>query len=434
MPRDHDAYRAEAQHRYSMPKTSPPTPLHSPDVIITRSGLSIPKGSVGKPARAEKPTPRRKKERTKAAQRVDKLLKPLSQLAKEHPSVPVADIGAYVHRSAAERRREVEQCKVPGKIKRPMNAFMLYRKAYQNLAKSLCTQNNHQVVSQVCGGGWPMEPEHVREQFNEWAKIERANHQTAHPGYKFTPAKPKRKRSDDADASDPEGGDYDGCHEGSRSRSRPKVARRGPATASPSPATYQQPYSSHLHSYPRGLPMLGFDIHDHALYSGKALVMPFDRSGFVDSHYCQQSVQQHNGPSGLIEDVYVRKTANPAPAAGYGAGPVDSELSLLGPYAGMSSIGMVESAIDPSLVSYEASPSEAAFGDMGFENQQKWYPQLGFRELARDAPDSGTHFDDALDPGLKYLQGEENDWHIQEIDSLDNCMANGGHSLGRRES
>jgi hypothetical protein len=81
---------------------------------------------------------------------------------------------------------------------------MLYRKAYQNLAKRLCTQNNHQLVSQVCGNSWPLEPESLRAQFNEWARIERANHQKAHPEYKFTPAKPKPKDEDVQPASDDE--------------------------------------------------------------------------------------------------------------------------------------------------------------------------------------------------------------------------------------
>jgi hypothetical protein len=73
--------------------------------------------------------------------------------------------------------------KVPGKVKRPMNAFMLYRKAYQNLAKEYCPHNK--VVSQVCGVSWQLEPNHVRAQFADWANIERANHHKAHPSYKF---------------------------------------------------------------------------------------------------------------------------------------------------------------------------------------------------------------------------------------------------------
>ena len=119
--------------------------------------------------------------------------RPLSKIALELPDVFVADINLLVRRPIEERRKEIGDAKNPGKIKRPMNAFMLYRKAYQNLAKRLCAHNNHQLVSQVCGDRWKIEPEDVREQFKEWATIERSNHQEAHPEYKFAPAKPRPK-------------------------------------------------------------------------------------------------------------------------------------------------------------------------------------------------------------------------------------------------
>jgi hypothetical protein len=100
----------------------------------------------------------------------------------KHSHVPIFDIDTYVHRSTEERRQEV----VSGKIKQPMNAFMLYRMAYQNRAKELCKQE-HSIsqVSQVCGNSWRLEPDHVRAQFTEWAKINRKNHYKAHPSYKF---------------------------------------------------------------------------------------------------------------------------------------------------------------------------------------------------------------------------------------------------------
>lgn len=116
----------------------------------------------------------------------------MSQITLE-VEVPVANIEEYVNRSSEVRRQEVEMGKNPGRIKRPMNAFMLYRKAYQLRAKEWASQHNHQVVSRVCGLSWPMEPEHIREQFKAWAETERDNHQKAHPDYKFTPSKPAAK-------------------------------------------------------------------------------------------------------------------------------------------------------------------------------------------------------------------------------------------------
>ncbi|KAF2089132.1 hypothetical protein K490DRAFT_38767, partial [Saccharata proteae CBS 121410] len=93
----------------------------------------------------------------------------------------------WVNRPASVRRTEVEKRK--GYVTRPMNSFMLYRSAYAERTKQWCLQNNHQVVSSVSGESWPLEPPEIREQYNDYAKIERINHQNAHPDYKFSPSK-----------------------------------------------------------------------------------------------------------------------------------------------------------------------------------------------------------------------------------------------------
>ena len=82
--------------------------------------------------RAASPKPKAKKikkEKVKAEHRIARLEKPLSELTRTWTHVPVVDIDAYVNRSAEIRRQEVEEGKNPGKVKRPMNSFMLYRKA-----------------------------------------------------------------------------------------------------------------------------------------------------------------------------------------------------------------------------------------------------------------------------------------------------------------
>jgi hypothetical protein len=154
------------------------------------------------------------KEETKAERKTPVLYEPLSGLAKDM-KLPVEDIKAYVNRSVQERREEVEESKVPHKVKRPMNSFMLYRKAYQNVAADWSFQmrtngGNHGIVSQVCGDAWKLEPESIKDQFAEWARVERLNHRKAHPDYKFTPSQVKtnapktmkRKRSLSSSFSD----------------------------------------------------------------------------------------------------------------------------------------------------------------------------------------------------------------------------------------
>ncbi|KAK3066006.1 hypothetical protein LTR53_017803, partial [Teratosphaeriaceae sp. CCFEE 6253] len=150
------------------------------------------------------PAARSKKEKKSKLDRskTPKLTAPLSILTKDL-SVPCKDMDAWVHRSAETRRAEVE--KRNGYVTRPMNSFMLYRSCYAERTKAWCVQNNHQVVSSVSGESWPMEPQEVRRQFEEWARVERENHAKAHPDYKFSPSKSTKRRK--GDFSDDEGDD-----------------------------------------------------------------------------------------------------------------------------------------------------------------------------------------------------------------------------------
>ncbi|KAI1419279.1 hypothetical protein F5Y12DRAFT_794273 [Xylaria sp. FL1777] len=228
---------ATSHNTYSTPGTSPPTPVQA-DGITTRSGRAIMRpataSTLTRPARIEKPAPRgRAKKRKRAvgdayAEQSSSisLADPLSELVKGITTIADTDIEAYVNRSPEDRQREVAQSKT-GKVKRPMNAFMLYRKAYQNRTKewkrlddirrkeeesNLASEggrpekghDNHQVISQVCGISWNMEPQDLRDQYDEWAKIERNNHKLAFPDYKFAPAKSKVKKAAGG------GGDGDG--------------------------------------------------------------------------------------------------------------------------------------------------------------------------------------------------------------------------------
>lgn len=111
------------------------------------------------------------------------------------------DIDAYVNRSVDVRQQEVKGTK-DGKIKRPMNAFMLYRKGFQNRIKEHQKNENHQGVSKVAGDGWGLEDEHVRNQFNQWSQIERQMHAAAFPHYKFKPIKTNKASTEPGNVSE----------------------------------------------------------------------------------------------------------------------------------------------------------------------------------------------------------------------------------------
>jgi hypothetical protein len=177
------------QNQYATPAHSPP-----PSSNVSNSGVGGDFASrvlAPKSNKVEKSTPKRKKERAKPIKNLPPLEKPLSELTKDIDA-PIADIEQWVNRPEEVRRGEIDTGKNPGRIKRPMNAFMLYRKAFQERAKKWLGQHNHQIVSKVCGASWTKEPESLRAKFRDWAEIERANHHKAHPNYKFTPSKPSK--------------------------------------------------------------------------------------------------------------------------------------------------------------------------------------------------------------------------------------------------
>ncbi|KAK8125059.1 uncharacterized protein PG998_000818 [Apiospora kogelbergensis] len=152
---------------------------------------SVQSGGVTKPKPKPKPKAKGKKKPASDSDPKFNFDEPLSVMCKRVTDVQDADIEAWVNRSIEERRHEVDVDK-NHKIKRPMNAFMLYRKHHQNRVKLRFSHENHQIVSAVCGQGWAQEPKEVIEQYNEWARIERDNHARAFPDYKFTPSKSKK--------------------------------------------------------------------------------------------------------------------------------------------------------------------------------------------------------------------------------------------------
>lgn len=225
--------------------------------------------------------------------------RPLSQLTKDYKT-PVRDMSIWVHRSVEERMAEVERKK--GYISRPMNSFMLYRSAYADRVKQFCKENNHQVVSQVTGASWPLEPNEIRTLYEQLAIMERDNHAAAHPDYKFAPNKAvKRSRNDDAASdSDP---DWEGSTRGSkRSRSMRRFDSRS-ASSTPFDDRHSR------YAYPmRALNLSGYEMSNP--YGPAPLMVGPD--GFVGQYY-QATTQM--GPYGgdQISDIRYERMDDPFP-------------------------------------------------------------------------------------------------------------------------
>ena len=260
----------------------------------TSSGPSAPRAKKAKPTKGEKA-------------KTPKLDAPLSVLTKDS-DVPLKDMHAWVHRPAEDRLQEVAN-RPKNKITRPMNSFMLYRSAYADRTKRWCTQNNHQVVSSVSGESWPMEPKEIKDLYTEYARIERDNHQKAHPGYKFSPTKPGsagRKQRKDASEEDDEESDLetmDGEYlPSSRSRSR----RLRHATPEPNwTGGYQNQYGHHVGT------VVGNPDAQQSSYQynnpNKPLPAPMVDNGLYGQYY--QTIVQARDEN--IEDVLFQKTSVP---------------------------------------------------------------------------------------------------------------------------
>lgn len=159
------------------------------------SGISSsPKSRAPKVAKRQAPPRKDAKKARRQVSRVQipRLSRPLSELTAAHEHIPIKDMSTWVNRPVATRL--AENVKRGNYVTRPMNSFMLYRSAYSERTKFWCAQNNHQVVSTVSGQSWPLEPRPIRDQYAEYARIERENHAAANPTYRFRPHKNKKSK------------------------------------------------------------------------------------------------------------------------------------------------------------------------------------------------------------------------------------------------
>lgn len=247
--------------------------------------------------------PRVTKKRANKNKKTPTLTAPLSVLTKDMVNVPIRDMQAWANRPRSERIKETERRN--GYVTRPMNSFMLYRSAYSERTKVWCVGNNHQVVSSVSGESWPLEPPEVRDFYNELAKIERINHQMAHPDYKFSPAKPgaasktsKRKDVDSDDESEPSDINDADADWGTSHRTRTKQVKRPgrdagyPARAnlgdSQNARSFQSPHAYDSYAQKQNYQQLP-SYHSNSQH----LTHPISHQEPYGHQYYQQPIQEH---------------------------------------------------------------------------------------------------------------------------------------------
>lgn len=96
------------------------------------------------------------------------------------------EVRNWVNRPVAARCQNVSERNVPP---RPLNAFMLYRKAYAIHLETRTTKPNQKMVSISAGRRWRQESVEVRNFYHDLAQLEQEQHALAFPSYRYMPRK-----------------------------------------------------------------------------------------------------------------------------------------------------------------------------------------------------------------------------------------------------
>ncbi|TID21830.1 HMG box protein [Venturia nashicola] len=326
-----ESHQSQAGSPYMRPAVpSPPTPIstHGDLARPTRSGRLRMDSPVCNSRRST--PPRVTKKKAVKVKKTPTLTAPLSVLTKDMVSVPVRDMQAWVNRPRSERIKEAERRN--GYVTRPMNSFMLYRSAYSERTKVWCVGTNHQLVSSVSGESWPLEPPEVRDFYNKLAKIERINHQMAHPDYKFSPAKPgaagkvfRRKEVVSDDESEPSDINDVDADWGATRRTRAKQVKRPgrdagyPARANLGDARNAQSFQTthaydsyaqqQQHSYQQQIPTYQTSRSMHQQD-------PYARQYYQQQQQRQEPMQGH--PQQMLQHTAIDNLGYPIDNLGYG--------------------------------------------------------------------------------------------------------------------
>ncbi|KAL7924954.1 hypothetical protein ACQKWADRAFT_238239 [Trichoderma austrokoningii] len=210
LPSSHAQRRALPGAHYNMMANSQYMPEGSPydfpsmgeayhaQSTVKTLKMADPEEEAYRPSKARKAA--RKTKTPKRADHLTFLSKVLSEVSSMSPSIVLKNAELFATRATEVRLAEADKA---GKIKRPLNAFMLYRKFYQDVAKTCCTKNNHQQVSTVCGESWKREQKHLKNEFARLAAEERRMHVEAFPSYKYDPLHSKKRDDKDSMVSLP---------------------------------------------------------------------------------------------------------------------------------------------------------------------------------------------------------------------------------------
>ena len=160
-----------------------PAPDIQPGVTAKASRLSLPKPKKPRVARSSKGKPKKS---------VDSSIHMPVPLSRLYPNIPLEDVVAWICRPTEIRQVEWTNRRDYTKMPRPVNAFILYRKATSERAKRYGSVGNHQFISKITGASWRVESHEIKDRFNQFAELEKRYHAMAFPSYKYSPNQSSR--------------------------------------------------------------------------------------------------------------------------------------------------------------------------------------------------------------------------------------------------
>lgn len=102
-------------------------------------------------------------------------------------SSDLTSLSALAHQGDSNREKEP-------RVKRPMNAFMLYAQVARRKVATKYPNLNYAKLSKTLGKIWQVLPEEERRPFIQEAERLRTQHKLKHPHYKYTPKRLKAKK------------------------------------------------------------------------------------------------------------------------------------------------------------------------------------------------------------------------------------------------
>ncbi len=120
-------------------------------------------------------------------------------------TTPVSDVpspapSAFSHSSTqsdtpSPRRHTPSHRRVPEHVRRPPNAFMLFRSDYWRENKDIIHERDHREISCICGELWRALPPDEKRVYRDMASEAKEVHLAKYPDYKFTRvSRPKKTR------------------------------------------------------------------------------------------------------------------------------------------------------------------------------------------------------------------------------------------------